>query len=260
MPGAVEDMTLWGSWTHVAANERVRWHLGPRRIWVERHVGEWQIGTVGGGPDDQNAVLIDREVGEDDGEPRTRVARAGQDGEILLEAMPPDRPIIARTPVPFVVPAESSADIVVGVPLWVQVRDRKGVLFETPLMELSSTWFGTPTEGVPCYATRTHMALAPETIGAKVHRAVCRATIVNEGPAPLELDRLRVPAPMLGIYRGPSGEAWASPVRLVRARGVEEAEVTVVAAPSDWEKVGQARQAEGRVVRAFNAVFRSVLS
>lgn len=224
-------MSFWEQPVPVPVGHRARWDFGNRHLWIERRAGQW----LAGGPELSTEephvptlqVIAATAAPETDGEPRRRVAVQGGERAVRLVPRSPPRPIVARPELPLVVPPGESTTVYVGVPLWIAAHDGDIVLDEVPAVRLSDTWFGTPTQGELCYATRTSLRMELGDIVPVAHRALCVIDVRNEGADPLVLERVRLPAPALAIDLDPKGNLWTSPVRLRREKG-EGHEVTEV--------------------------------
>jgi hypothetical protein len=256
-------MTFWRRPVRVPVGHRARWDFGNGTVWAERGSGQWLIGASGPGADDPVAPKIEvvaaEPRGEADGPPRRRVAIGGEERAVDLVPRPPPRPIVARPELPLVVPVGVNATVHVGVPLWFGLEDDGLALDEIPALRLSDTWFGTPTQGELCFATRTHLRLEIGSVPRTPFRALCVIDVRNEGPDALVLERVRLPAPSLSIYLDAEDRPWTSPVRLRRERTDEGREVTEVVPkpPPGCRLVAPAREplAAPLLGRVFNAVF-----
>jgi len=256
-------MTFWGQPVQVPPGQRARWDFGSRHLWVERRRGQW----LTGGPEltseeprlPRFELIPATQAPETDGEARRRVAVQGEARSVQLIPRPPPRPIVARPELPLVVPPGESTMIYVGVPLWIAAHDQDLVLDEVPAVRLSDTWFGTPTQGELCYATRTSLRMDLGDIEPVAHRALCVITVRNDGADALVLERVRLPAPALAIDLDDQGNLWTSPVRLRREKG-EGHEVTEVLPRTkgvDHREIAPARQplTAPLLGRVFNVVW-----
>jgi len=253
---------IWNQPVDLAEGQRVRWHVGPRTLWVERALGEWRIGAREAERDDIDTASMDHERDESDGPALLRCAiPAKASGRLRLVPRPPDRPLVARAEIPLHIPAGSTTHVFVGVPLWASLTAEGTPIHELPLITLSDTWFGTPLEGTLCYATRTSLTIDEQVLTRRPHRAVCRVEIINHGATPLELERVRVPAPMLSLWQSEGRQLRTAGVRLKRDTGEDMGTVDVLGSPGGGaEHLADSRVdvASGRVVKAFNAVWKNL--
>lgn len=257
-------MTAWRERIDVPVGERARWDFGTRLLWAERQPGQWLLGgpeAIGEEPVDPTFEIVSADRAPDaDGPAVRRVAMAGESRSIQLVPRPPPRALIARPELPLVVPSGQAATIYIGVPLWIGAFDGETLLHEVPAVPLSDTWFGTPTVGELCYATRTTLRMALREIPKVTHRATCVLDVRNEHVEPLVLERLRLPATSLAIYLDDDGRLWTSPVRLRRDKSDKSEEVTEVVTrpvPAGRREIGAAREPFGAPLlgRVFNAVW-----
>ena len=253
---------VWETPVDLELGQRVRWNLGARVIWAERRTGEWRIGLRETGREDVQYGSLDiGPASDEDGPPRLRCSLGDASERLVLMPRTPDRPLVARTEVSLLVPPGGSTRVHVGIPLCAQIVANDRPLHELPVLELSDTWFGTPLEGILCYATRTHLTMDEALLGPRAHRALCSAEIVNHAPEPLVLDRLRIPAPNLGLWRMEDGQLRTDRLRLVRESGQEDGSVEVLDhGVGKAERISEPRfpVSSGRVVRAFNAVWKNL--
>lgn len=257
-------MTAWREPIDVPVGQRARWDFGTRLLWVERQPGQWLLGgpeSIGEEPSDPTFEKVPADGAPDaDGPTVRRVAMAGESRSVQLVPRPPPRVLIARPELPLVVPSGQSTTVYIGVPLWIGVYDGEVLLHEVPAVRLSDTWFGTPTQGELCYATRTTLRMTLREVPRVTHRATCVLDVHNEHAEPLVLERLRLPATSLTIYIDGDERLWTSPVRLRRDKsdkGEEVTEVMTRSIPSGRREIGAAREPFGAPLlgRVFNAVW-----
>jgi hypothetical protein len=256
-------MTFWAKPVQVQPGTRARWDFGSRHLWIERRRGQW----LAGGPEltfeepqlPSFELISSDQAPESDGPARRRVAVQGEARAVQLVPRPPPRPIIARPELPLVVPPGEATTIYVGVPLWIAAQDGAVVLDEVPAVRLSDTWFGSPTQGELCFATRTSLRMELGEIVPVAHRALCVIDVRNEGGDALVLERVRLPAPSLVIDIDGDGNLWTSPVRLRREKGdgQETTEVLPRARGAERRELGPARQPLNAPLlgRVFNVVW-----
>lgn len=253
---------MWLDAVEVRVGQQVRWDLGTREVWARRSHGQWLVGGREVG--DESATIATVEVSDAAGEAigaEVRVAVEDGAGVVRVVPRPPHRALVARPQLPLTVPSGTTSRVYLGIPVWLQIEADGVVLHELPSITLSDTWFGTPLDGELCLATRTRLSMALDEMGRRAYRAVCTVDIENGGDEPLVLERLRLPAPSLPIWCDDDGMLWSSPVRLIRQKGEDMAEVQIRdRAPdeaSGVRRIGEPRQPHGNglVSRVFNAMW-----
>lgn len=210
--------------------------FGELDLWLRRRPGEWLIAES-------------REGGQEDRPPGWEETPAPEDvtwgrwvtgdgnHSIVMRTLCPDRPVVVRPEMPVRLSPGQVTDFYVGVPLWVEVatgiKSGAETLCEFPSVQLSSTWFGTPQEGEPCYSLRTHAYRSAEQLADRQHRCICSLQVKNSSSEILSFERICLRCQHLQVYRGTS-RFWTNPVRL-SYRGRQE-----------WSRVVYGRQPPGQ--------------
>jgi len=252
----------WGPTTIPLRQARI-WQLGPLHLHVARAPWEWSFSWWRDGAllDDHLRLAEVAEVrpaSRPDVESKRFAFGETADPLTLLPALG-DRVFVATPEVPFYVLPAESVRAYVSVPLWVQARVGRDarLALEVPVLRPQDTWFGSPTAGTLCYASRTAMRLELDAFVPLAHRALVTVEVVNRGDTSLTVQRLRLPVPELGLFRDPSGQLRTPAVRFTRERD-ELAVVELGAVPSEWTLLADARARPSgtqSVVQAFNAFF-----
>jgi hypothetical protein len=153
--------------------------------------------------------------------------------------------------------------VYVGVPLWLVLCAGEVRVAELGALRLSDTWFGEPTDGVLCYATRTHLRMELGHIPRRPYRALCRVHIRNDADHAMVLERLRIPAPSLAVYEGADGHLWASDLSYGVVDGSDHAHVQLGEGPPQAARearlLASPREKPLPLARVFNALWRSGL-
>lgn len=253
----------WGDYQLVDGG-RARFRVGPQRLWVGRHGQEWTIGYKSGRNPLDNSLKVERRAEapwpDDLVENHFGVSRPLD--RFRLDAMLPDRPLVAVPAVAFTIPEGESIRIFAPVPLWMRVTvGEQRVLYDQAVFQPSDTWFGTMTAGELCYASRTHCLSQVSDLDVRPHRAVTAITIENKARTPLKLQRIKLPVPQLGLVYAPDGRLWTQGVRMLRREDTNYAEIRIedhwpsVEAPGDVLQVASARKkSPNLMIRAFGAL------
>lgn len=240
----------------------IAWDFGVRALWCEVAVGQVRAGWSDPERDELDEVVVTRWREHRSENPSIRVA-AAEPAELHLAVVPCPRPIVARPEVPLTVPARSGAVVFVGVPLWLVLSAGGVQVVELAAIRLSDTWFGDPTDGVLCYATRTRLRMELEHIPRRPYRALCQIRIRNDTDQPKVLERLRIPAPSLSVYEAANGVLWTSDLSYVAIDSSDHARLRIGDGPPEAAPeavlLAAAREKLLPLARVFNALWRSGL-
>jgi hypothetical protein len=206
----------------VADGARVRLHIGPLRLWVERAEREWSMAVVRG--DDPLDGTVDLqssgsvELPPDEAE-RERVAVTRTASPLHLGVALPDRPMVVRPEVPWSLLAGHEATFYARFPSWVSLAQgpEREEIARMATFRPSDTWFGpSSTEGELCYALRTRAR--PDLTGLPhvPFRIVTRVHVVNRATDALVVERIKLPTDQLTLYASRDGLLGTDEVRVVR--------------------------------------------
>jgi len=246
-------MSWWGPMA-IAPGDARTCEVGPLRLRATRRPEEWALawrrlpehGPAPVEPADPWA-----------GAETARFAFSETAGPLELMPALPDREVVASPEAPFWLPPGERVRAYVGVAVWVQICVGPGrrLLTELPASRPPDTWFGSPTEGTLCYGSRTALRLDLAGLPTLPHRAIVPVELRNSGKEPLEVARLRLPAPSLPVLVDGQGRLWTPPVVLERHED-ENATAQEGAPPPDQRPLAPARAARsGSLFHAFNAFF-----
>lgn len=263
----------WGSYTldlHTAAC----WSVGPAVLWVYRTPQDWRVlyrstgdpmhtrSDVQVPADVDTWHALEEQAGED---PTLIVHRHGFRSTPAAAAVEPvtaDRPIVVRPEHPLSIPAGEEVTLYLSIPLWIRVRVGDTVIEDVPSHRPSDTWFGASTrEGELCYATRTAGRVNLANVPMRMHRAVTPLRIRNRADDRLQLERVHVPAPYLGLYHAQTSDhIWTEALTLTREKSGSSAAVDIrPGAPPDVSEAAalsdpRSTSPSGLVVSTFRAI------
>lgn len=253
---------LWSA-TAVPLHEARLWRLGPLHLHVSRLPWQWTFSWWRDGQwlsgDLHVAEPAAPQVDTVPGLETRRFAFGETADPVSLTPALGDRDFVAVPDQPFfVLPAESIRAFV-SVPLWVQVRVGQDARLaaEVPVIRPQDTWFGSPTAGTLCYASRTAMRLELDLFSTLAHRALVTVEVHNRSETPLVIERLKLPVPELSLFRDASGQLRTSVVRFTRQRD-DEATIEHAQVAAGWTRLAEPRTptAGGRgLMQVFNATF-----
>ena len=255
----------WGSFA-LETGESRSWRIGPLLLCVTRSAREWRILAHRGADPHADALHVFRECEPGEVPAAARVHRFGfgkTNGTIAIRPLLPDLPVIVTPTAPFTLPQGEEVRVFVSTPLWFEIRlgEPEKPVLEEPIHRPKETWFGPSTrEGELCYADRTSVRLAHETLPARPQRSVSPVRIVNRARTNLALDRIRLPAPNLSLFERGSF-LWTEAVTFNRDADGESAEISLSeGAPSEaagGRRVAEPRKAarKGLFTRTFGQIF-----
>jgi len=257
----------WGDY-EVAANQTLRWQIGPKTLWITRGDSEWRVTGADAqeGLDDKRTVIAEpaeEPAGDSDDIDVRRFASRSGNRSIRLGPALPDLPVVVRTRQPFFVPAMEETTLFLSSPLWLQVYldGREVELVDTPIARPSETWFGPDTlTGELCYALRTSARLHVEHLPRRPHRAISAVRIQNHAPSVLKIEKLKVPVPHLSLFVSTEGHLWTEALTLEREEDSDGTKVRLDDRPTQiltTERIARPRKkmSKGFLLDAFGKLF-----
>jgi hypothetical protein len=127
----------------------------------------------------------------------------------ILHPSMPNRPLVIRTEHDIIVLPAKSLVLYVKIPVWagfyVHSPSPDNLLLEDSTLELSSTWFGPPDNGVLSYSLYNPVELSLDNIKVNDFEVICSLKISNESSQSLKLKRISLEVDRLKIYSGDLG-------------------------------------------------------
>ena len=271
---SIDATTPWWGEHRLEQGQAVRCRVGPLSVWIRRHAREWCVHTVRSDDRLDSSVEVVGPVGVDETPPP-------EEGETIryvsdrpghaLRIVPAlaDRMVIVRPDGACRVLAGAEVTLYVSSPLWFRAETatengRPGrPLVDQAIVQPTRTWFGPSTvHGEVGFALRTPAAVDPAALAPLPSRAVTRVHLINRGSDDLDLVRLSLPAPNLGLWRDSNHAElglFTSSVTVERS-GAELADVRVDRrAPPELdtpERVGEPRSIQQRhfLARAMSSI------
>jgi hypothetical protein len=185
----------------------------------------------------------------------------------VLEIVPrqPDRTVVSRPAAPIYVPHDQALTLYLETPLWLGVRlpGAAAALVEFPTQRLSDTWLGPSTlAGELAYASRL-VAGAEADAPYPPHVARSPLQYRNRTRAQVQVARIALPAPALGVYAGTDGRLWSEGLSVEQASGEDLALASVgsgappQAGAARQLSAARARPAPHFTLRAVAALLRT---
>ena len=199
---------FWGEFK-LSDGQTVTRDLEKMRLWFRRALNEIWIAR-------QTIVDDSKDLAEPEPSEWTRYVLPGKESVIELQPTTPDRPIIVRPLNSFKVFPGAEATVYTSIPAWVIVKlpQKKGkTITEFPLVTLSETWFGDPTEGELCYAavTRALRNFQPELVNP--YRIVCQLDVLNKSNEELHVEKFCFRVGHLSLFKN-DDRLWADVTRI----------------------------------------------
>lgn len=233
-PPASPDTSLWRDHA-VPLADPARWSFGPLRVWWCWSANELRVATER--KDSEKAALHeeDLEAASVEAEPRpsedeldwSRWALQQPRSKIRVSPVFPDRPLILSPEDPVHLQPGAQVRFYARVPIWVRlsVAGEDGAdLQDLPTVRLSSTWFGSFTDGEVCYfnPTRMRRSLDPRRLGA--HLAACPLQIENAGREVLKIEKICLRVQFLTLFEH-EGRVWADETRIAFQGGQNHSKI-----------------------------------
>lgn len=245
----------WGDYS-LEVGQTGRWRIGPFHLNMYRLAKEWKIAHASLGDFRDETTEIEVPAAAEPPAVCMSVIRyifRDSPASFSLSPMLADRPVIVKPVAPLYVPAGEEVTLFVGCP--VTLRLTIGSLtHELPTHRPSDTWMGPNTrEGELCYASTTLAQLDLDDCTIRPHRAITSIEVKNDGSDALLVERIRLPAPHLALYRTEGNALWTQSVTLVRVGDGASAALWI----GDVSKVGGVLQ---RLAEPREAPSRNIMT
>jgi len=137
-------------------------------------------------------------------------------GDIRIQPVFPDLPLVVNSEYPLKVSPETQIQIYTRIPVWIRIEQAKTdyQLTELPAVKLSRTWFGTPIEGELCYHAMTRARRDLSKIDKKSYLVTCPIFVSNKSMEELNFERFCFRVERLSIYEH-NDEFWADETRII---------------------------------------------
>jgi hypothetical protein len=226
-----ETATPWGDHALTADGDTERVTVGPLTLWFRRVKNELWVThhRADNGRSTPSATGLQRPSPAPAAPSPTaewsRWAFREPPETVRLQPVLPDRILVVKPEVSFVLLRRARARIYARVPAWVSIRgvDRSGEvhqLTEIPSVVLSDTWWGDFVDGELAYwlTTKARRALAPELF--EPHMIIATIQLNNVSSDDLPVEKLALRVEHLSIFET-EGNLWAEEVK-VDYRGEHE--------------------------------------
>ncbi|MEX2607403.1 MAG: hypothetical protein WD708_08665 [Kiritimatiellia bacterium] len=205
--------------------------VGSLSVYATQQEGDWIVGIHRGEAGDDKAFhTLSGEA--PDGTAWRRLGSVDEMPELHIRPAFPNRPVVVRPEFPYTIIPGEKVCFFVGVPVSICLFSPAEVkLLEEPIVKLSNTWFGVPTEGELCYAMRTLARREGEHLDFGPTRVVCPVRVRNQTKETMMFERLCLRVKYLDMYEQAGKGLWANESSVI-VRGGES-----------WSRVAYARNA-----------------
>jgi len=182
------------------------WRIGLLEIYVRKIRKEWQIAHRKG-ESFYSLIEIAKEVPEPEQVEWKSFITDKNDSLHIVPALP-DRPIVVKPGSKFRLLPGKHVQLFIYIPACIQFYSgtvqHSSLIYEIPMEELSSTWFGDPDNGILAYSIpgSFHQTLEKDLIHD--HEIICPVRIYNTSPSYLDIQRLCIHSESLSIYNDSS--------------------------------------------------------
>jgi len=217
------------------SNEAALWSVENVTVYAQRILGDWMLART-----ESSKLKIDQRANKTDSLPIDlswkRWALEHDAQEIRFWPSFPDKALVVKTRIPVLIPPETSVDLYVNLPIWLEIsvtqKDLSYTLDTIAPTTLSNTWYGTLFEGHLCYAIKSRARRSFEDLSDEPLRAVCKLHIRNRSKDSLPVEKIRIQPEHLSLYR--IGERlWTSAVTVTFKGKEHAAELDYVSTPPE---------------------------
>lgn len=198
----------WGK-VILVNGEKTNVGIGEKMFYFRREGTDWLFAVTN---QTDNASTIDVENVS-----LTRVTGEKGWGSLVLVPALPDLPVVIRPVGMVVLPPMHKIQFFVSIPLWCCIclpEKSSAKIYETPIVSLSKTWFGSFSAGNLCYALKVPALRGWENLPETLLRAVCPIKIFNRSRENLSLERICISTSNLLMYRN-SSRIWTTEMGIV---------------------------------------------
>lgn len=215
------DSSFWGEFK-ISDGRVITRDLEQLRLWFRREFNEIWIAR-------QTIETNNEAPKEPESSEWTRYVLPDKGNTVELKPITPDRPIVVRPLNSFKVFPGAEATVYTSIPAWATIRvtQKKGkVITEFPLLSLSETWFGDPTNGELCYAavTRALRNFQPELINP--YRIICQLDVQNRSNEELHVEKFCFRVGHLSLFRD-DNRLWSDITRIIFQGSEQHSTITM---------------------------------
>ena len=178
------------------------WKFGTLEFFIKKIGKEWQIAHKTS-ETPENSDEFAKVVPEPENVEWKSFIADKSDILYILPALP-DRPVVIKPNNTFKLMPEKAVQFFINIPVWIQLysssAQKDNLMFEIPLQELSSTWFGDPDNGILSYSLPKGSYGSLGSNNPKGYEIICPVRITNSSAGQLDFQRLCLHVDFLDIY------------------------------------------------------------
>jgi hypothetical protein len=178
------------------------WKFGTLELFIRKIGKEWQIANKTSETPEESDELANVVPEPENVEWKSFIADKN-DSLKILPALP-DRPVVIKPDNTFKLMPGKAVQFFINIPVWIQLysgsAQKENLMFEIPLRELSSTWFGDPDNGILSYSLPKGSYGSLGSNNPKGYEIICPVRITNSSAGQLDFQRLCLHVDFLGIY------------------------------------------------------------
>lgn len=160
----------------------------------------------------------------------------GQDKTVYLEPALPELPMVIKPIDELSIVPGKKLEVFIEIPLLISIRfgiPGKGItLWETPVTELSQSFFGNPDSGELAYSIVSTLSKTVEQSELININAFCPIVITNKSEQMLNFERMILRVPFLTLYYG-ADYIYTSPVTISFKGSEQTSQVTIKKKPPE---------------------------
>lgn len=230
----------------MAENEATVWSVENVTVFAQRVLGDWMLAR--GTAEDLIVGIESRKIGWIPLHLEwKRWALEHQAKEIRFWPTFPDKPIVVKTRIPVIVPPNTSVNLYINLPIWLEISViQNGEVYTLDTIApttLTNTWYGDLFDGQLCYALRSRARRSLDDLSEEPLRGVCLLKIKNRSPDSLPVEKIRIHPDHLNLYRS-KNRLWTNAIEATFSGAQEQIELKYeTEAPSALQKPELIREA-----------------
>lgn len=197
-------------WTKYALknNQIYFWHVGNNQFYLSLIEKEIQIAKIEAGVS-ENDLFNPVNLSDIPNDIDWKSYIIDKSATVHLQPAMPDRPLVIKTEREIFVMPGKSLTLYARIPVWLSFYfhsvSSENLLVQDSSVELSSTWFGTPDNGVLSYSLYNPVTLSLKNATSNDYEIICPLKISNDAHTSLKLDKISLDVDYLKIFHGHIG-------------------------------------------------------
>jgi hypothetical protein len=198
---------VWTKYT-LKSDQVYFWHIGNNQFYLILREKEIRISKQEAGVSEKDLHKL-MSVGELPNDVQWKSYIVGNSSVIHVQPVMPDRPLVIKTEHDISVMPGKSLTLYARIPVWlgffVNSVNHGNFLVQDSSVNLSSTWFGPPDNGILSYSLYNPVTLLLENAISNDYEIICPLKILNDSNVSLKLERISLDVDHLKIYSGDIG-------------------------------------------------------